>query len=681
MKIVNKLPLALALVTLFMVNLDSFAKRTRRHALPMVQQQEAGRSVVSEEIIAATDDVKTATAKAQIAIADAEQKISLIRDQLKTGDISPVDAAKKIGEYNYIIEREKKQLAERVDADVEKVESVEAQESYLNQFISGAKSLGSNIIAPFKSGYGYSEKEQAIARAIITELQAQLKEIEEGSILAQQQAKTQEEKKQLKHEYNNIKETIKEEIRNQQVITGEVMSRNRKLFWIAVGLAGAVAAGSTAQYYLTKTDLPTPSPEVSQIQTAKEPVVAEGFVAEKALEGNIIPTPSTPTSEPISTIEVSSSEPTFEKPDQDLISSDSSTKSAAERIIWPAMEQAEREAQLAREEQIQQQLEKRAQSEQIAAQQLNIIKKIPAQAAERITAGLEKVKQTISTATEEELGTPEAKYLGTPEAREELRTRLKKGISSAQQRVGEMYEESMNKPTASAAERVIWPQMEQAEQAAQLAQQEKIKQQLEKRAQEEQIAAQQFDTIKKISTQAAENINAGLGKVKQTISTATEEELGTPEAEYLGTPESRAALRTQVKEGVNAGLERVKQMGDAISESSLSPKYLETSEEELGTPDAEYLGTPESRAALRTQVKKGAGSVQQKLSEIYEEGQKNPTESAAERIIWPQMKQDEWAAQFEKRQKEQQQLEKRARDEKIAAEQLETLKKISDKVK
>jgi hypothetical protein len=247
MKIMNKLLVLAGLAAVLLINVDCFAKKRVRTRIQANTQAAPSEPVVVE----ATEEVKAATAQAQVTIADAEQKIAAFRKQLETGDISPVDASKNIGELNYAIEQAKKQLAEFTSEKVKEVEAAQAQEEgYVSRFVSGVKDFGARIAAPFKSGYGYSEKEKTIARAIIAELQDQLKSIEEGYAIAKKQATTTDQKNQIMRDYDPIIQQIREEIRNQQVITGEVMSRNRKLFWASVGTAGALAAGAAARSYL-----------------------------------------------------------------------------------------------------------------------------------------------------------------------------------------------------------------------------------------------------------------------------------------------------------------------------------------------------------------------------------------------------------------------------------------------
>ncbi len=633
----------ICLAALLMVNLNSFARRVHGTVRSSVQKVAESPALSEEILVEATDDIKTAAAKTQAVIADAEQKIAVVKNQLKTGDISPVDAAKKIGEYNYVIERQKKQLAELVHTEVDKVEAADSEESYLNQLISGAQNLGASVIAPFKSGYGYSEEEQAIARSVLAELYAQLKEIEEGSIVAQQQAKSEEEKDKFVQEYNAIKQTIEEEIHNQQIITGEAMSNNRKLFWAAVGVAGTVVAGTAAQYYLAQPKLPVLSPDT----LLPKQTVAEGLVQESSM----------PTTEPVSKIDstINIPEQKVQNDEQNLNNSDieqaevipmneelvanaqnSSTKSAAERIIWPRMEEAERAAQLAREEKLQQQLEKRARDEQISEQQIENIKRISAPVVQSISES--PVPSDAEQAEEYFTQTygPAVTEVLEPMA-EQLTTETNKAITNISDTFEAAAENSRKSPSTA---QKIWADMEAANQAQALENENKLRVQQERNAASEQLTREQL-----------EKMGSSLRNVP-----GDEQQAEEYFAQTYGSPSTTA----------------LKQVGRTISESM--PSGLDASEQELGTPDTEYLGTPQAREELRAHVQGDLNAAHQRLGEMYEEA---PTASAAERIIWPQMEEAEREAQLAQEEKLQQQLEKRARDEQHSEQQIENIKRIS----
>jgi len=73
-----------------------------------------------------------------------------------------------------------------------------------------------------------------------------------------------------RNEWNQIKQELENEIYQQQLITGDAMSTNRKLFWGAVGLAGAVVGGTLAKQYLGTQDLSTQVPAEDERSLAEQ---------------------------------------------------------------------------------------------------------------------------------------------------------------------------------------------------------------------------------------------------------------------------------------------------------------------------------------------------------------------------------------------------------------------------
>lgn len=166
-------------------------------------------------------------------------------------EISGLEAAKIIGEQNYKIERADERLAALIKESIENVEDAEAQaESYMKQLIGGAQNVGARLLAPFKSGYGYTQEEKGIAQAIIKELDKQLEILGKKYEEKIKSVKNDAEKLRLVTEYNEIKQSFIQELHEQQLITGQQMSANRKLFWGAVATAGMLVGSVLAKQYL-----------------------------------------------------------------------------------------------------------------------------------------------------------------------------------------------------------------------------------------------------------------------------------------------------------------------------------------------------------------------------------------------------------------------------------------------
>jgi len=232
---------------------DSFARTVNKSAAQQVESSEkivesaksaeATVTVEREKVEQAMIDTETLKTAATLAINKA-------REQLANGEISAVEAAKIIGEQDYRIEQANKLLAMATRRAVDTVEQAEVEESYASQLMSGARGLGARVLAPFKSGYGYSEEEKAIARAIIAQLNRQLEAIAQEYANKTKGAATEQARTQAMNEWDTIQKEFAKAIYEQQLITGDVMSANRKLFWGAVGLAGAAIGGALAQQYL-----------------------------------------------------------------------------------------------------------------------------------------------------------------------------------------------------------------------------------------------------------------------------------------------------------------------------------------------------------------------------------------------------------------------------------------------
>lgn len=203
------------------------------------------------------------------------------QEKLVTGELEPaeavklmVSAAKIIGNKNYELEQIKKAM--------EPAPAPEAEQSYMSQLASKAYSLGQSIIAPFKSGYGYTDEEKGKARLIIVDLQRQLQEIDPLYKKDKEKATDPTEQIAVEDKYKQIKELLENEIHQQKIITGEAMSRHRKLFWGAAAAGGVAASGALAQRYFGTTSTPVApvaqpatslvTPSVPQPQEVTAPV-------------------------------------------------------------------------------------------------------------------------------------------------------------------------------------------------------------------------------------------------------------------------------------------------------------------------------------------------------------------------------------------------------------------------
>ena len=107
-----------------------------------------------EAIIAATTIAQDKIKKAEVAINEARQKAL-------NGEMTSAKAGKIIKNQSIIIAETKNALKKTIEQSVKKVEAADEQ-SYLSYFVSGAKDLGARAIAPFRSGYGYTEDEKKI---------------------------------------------------------------------------------------------------------------------------------------------------------------------------------------------------------------------------------------------------------------------------------------------------------------------------------------------------------------------------------------------------------------------------------------------------------------------------------------------------------------------------------------
>lgn len=195
------------------------------------------------------EEVLVATSIAEIKIKEAQNAINQARHNALQGRMTSAQAIKIIKEQNAEIHTIENTLKEKINQAVEKIDAVDAQtqENYLSSIVSGVKDLGSRAIAPFKSGYGYSKEQKEIAQNAIKgliEQQAQLTNDYEKALKALQPSKVirpGSEYDVLNKRYEEIIAALNDEIYQQQVITGDLMSMERKFFWAAVATGAAVA--------------------------------------------------------------------------------------------------------------------------------------------------------------------------------------------------------------------------------------------------------------------------------------------------------------------------------------------------------------------------------------------------------------------------------------------------------
>src|SRR5438477_7993840 len=167
--------------------------------------------------------------------------INKAQEQLKVGLITSVEAAKIIGKQTYRIDAAKRALKREAQNAAERVIQSDSEAGYLNHFSAGMYNLGVRALAPFRAGYGYTEEEKEIAQAVIVQLEKQLKIItQQYKSRAAQIAKNPQKAVKIRNIFELEAQHIYNALYEQKIITGEVMSTNRKLFWGAVATAGAI---------------------------------------------------------------------------------------------------------------------------------------------------------------------------------------------------------------------------------------------------------------------------------------------------------------------------------------------------------------------------------------------------------------------------------------------------------
>ena len=220
------------------------------------------------------EGIEAARVIAENRIKKAKEEINTLRQKTLRGKIKPAaEGIKKIKHQITIIVATEYSLDNIIKRAVSKVESNE--QGYFNRFAEGAQYLGSQIIAPFRSGYGYTQEEKEIALRVIKELVEQQKElIKNYEKEISKKNITFHRRHTLRNHYEEIMDLLDNEIYQQQLITGDAMSIKRKLFWAAVA-AGAVVAGakllSSPEDVTSSEDLE----ESKSVETTVSPVIID----------------------------------------------------------------------------------------------------------------------------------------------------------------------------------------------------------------------------------------------------------------------------------------------------------------------------------------------------------------------------------------------------------------------
>jgi hypothetical protein len=210
---------------------------------------------LSESFVAQNyQKLEQAIIKTENTIKNAQTVINTTNAQRAENKISRLKAAHIIGEQKNIITNAQKALEIAKQNALNNVSENDAQISYLAQLTTAASSLGKQIVAPFKSGYGYTDQEKDVARAVIAELEKdQNNYIRNAHQALQNPQLSPANKDALLTEYTETIDAFNNAIHEQQLITGDAMSFNRKLFWAAVGFAGAIGGAYLGYQYFNQT--------------------------------------------------------------------------------------------------------------------------------------------------------------------------------------------------------------------------------------------------------------------------------------------------------------------------------------------------------------------------------------------------------------------------------------------
>jgi hypothetical protein len=184
-----------------------------------------------EDTAIVTEQIKT----------EATRVINQVSEQLASGEITPVHAAKEIAAQNKVISLAEKRLKDLVKLTAMAVKESDAQATYLSQFL-----------APFQAGYFSTQEEKDFAREMIDAKEQEKKELDALRVQIVVNANLAEDKKaEFEVYYVSTMAALNDEIKQQKIITGDEWSNNRKAFWGTVGLIGAAGTAWLAGQYFT----------------------------------------------------------------------------------------------------------------------------------------------------------------------------------------------------------------------------------------------------------------------------------------------------------------------------------------------------------------------------------------------------------------------------------------------
>lgn len=220
------------------------------------------------------EKIEVARKQAKEVIDTAQDVINEIRKKELLGTISRSEAERRIRRQNDSIADAEKALAKILKKSITVVESALEEEGYFSYLVSQAKDMGAQVVSLAKSGQVFTEKEKRLARREIKRLREQEEKLLKDYEDALASASNVRQRTVLENRYEVIVAEINGRIHEQQVVAGEAMSHEMKLFWSTVG-AGALIAGK----YFAGTRTPI-TPSVS----APEPVHITKTPGESAQE-------------------------------------------------------------------------------------------------------------------------------------------------------------------------------------------------------------------------------------------------------------------------------------------------------------------------------------------------------------------------------------------------------------
>jgi len=252
MKTMNGVRILFALAALAAVQIDAVKTKKTKKVQPVSAEQKNEAGDVLDEV---RNDLEDATNEAARQITNVTIAKNKIRKAVVDGTMTQDAAAVMIADYDGAIATIKKDLMEKADQAMAIADETEEQASYMSQFIGGAKSLGAGILAPFKAGYGYSEQEKNLARAVIAELEA-LKKSETDQAVIQK---------------------LDDEIYQQQLISGDAMGTRQKLL-IGAAMVAAGVAGYALSGYFGGSGVIIPQEGSNQLPPITPPVAQESVM-------------------------------------------------------------------------------------------------------------------------------------------------------------------------------------------------------------------------------------------------------------------------------------------------------------------------------------------------------------------------------------------------------------------